>query len=363
MDNLFVNTSSESYEKEIIEAYENITGRTLNPADPERLIIDVITYAVSVIACNIEYTGKQNLLAFATGERLDAIGDLYGVSRLQAKPALVTLRFYLDSPLDYDIVIPQGTTVSAGSVYFETLSEAKIPASQISVTVQAQCTQSGDIGNGFVPGQINTIVQPIPLVKVTNTTMSMYGCDIEDDDRYRERIRLSLERFSVAGPRKAYEYWARTAHQDITDVSVVSSEPGTVNVYILVNNDLPTQDIIDYVEEFLSDEKRRPLTDKVVVAAPSTTSYDINVTYYIHKDKSAMVDNIQTKVKKSVDDFVKFTDSKIGRDVIPSELVSKIVNAGAYRVDVTSPSYIEVDSSTVAKVENISVNYGGLVDD
>lgn len=96
-----------------------------------------------------------------------------------------------------------------------------------------------------------------------NVTLSFGGADIESDDRLRDRIILAPESFSVAGPKGAYIYWAKTAHQNIIDVAVESPEPGTVNVYPLMKDGVLTVEVKSLVEEVLNNDKRRPLCDLV----------------------------------------------------------------------------------------------------
>ena len=45
MDVRFVETDPTYYESLLIDTYERITERTLYPADPERLLINLQTYA------------------------------------------------------------------------------------------------------------------------------------------------------------------------------------------------------------------------------------------------------------------------------------------------------------------------------
>ena len=62
----FVNTDPTYYQELLINAYQNITNRTLYPADPDRLLVDLQTYATALLAIAINETGKQNLLAYAS---------------------------------------------------------------------------------------------------------------------------------------------------------------------------------------------------------------------------------------------------------------------------------------------------------
>jgi len=355
---MFINLSTEDIEKETLQGIETLLGKKLYPASVERLFAEgFVAELVRTIAL-FNYYAKQNLLRYAEGEYLDALGELYGVQRLPAKPAITTLRFYIEQPLPFEVVIPKGTRVTSdGQLSFETTEEGKIEPGNTYVDIPAQCTTSGGIGNGFLPGQINQLVDPIPyVVKVENITTTLGGSDVENDDRFRERIRLSLERFSTAGPRLAYEYWVKTAHQDITDVSVYSPQPGVVKVHFLVKNgELPSEDMLNYVRNFLNQDKIRPLTDFVVVEPPEVVPYEVKLTYWIHKKNEPLVGLIQEKVQKTVEGFITWAGSKIGRDVLPEELIQRVKEAGAYRVKIDAPTYTEISRSQVAKASNVQI--------
>lgn len=361
----FVTDDPLAYEQELIQTYENLTGRTLYPADPERLLINLQVYALALINHNINYTGNQNLLAYATGQYLDALAEFYGVKRLPAQPARTVLRFSLSEPLSFDVIIPAGTRAGAGEIVFRTTQETKIPAGSTYVDVPAECETPGSIGNGFTIGQINQLIDLLPYVtKVENITMSMYGIDEEDDERFRERIRLSIERFSNAGSREAYIYHTKTAHQLIDDIEVFSPAPGQVTVvFLLKDGEIPNAEMIQLVQKHLSDERIKPLTDFVQVIAPEVVPYEIEITYYVHRKDEAKVQFIQEAVQKAVQDFIFWTGSKIGRDILPEELIKKVKEAGAYRVIVNSPSYTEIAITQVAKGTIRQIRYGGLVND
>lgn len=366
MDIKFVETDPQVYEIQLIEAYERLTGRTLQPADPERLLTNLLAYVLTVTAINIDDTGRQNLLAFARAEKLDALAEFYGVERLQAKPSICIIRFNLSEAINGDVVIPSGTRITPdGSLVFKTVSEAKIPPGILSVETQAICETTGSMGNGYQIGQINKLVDVLPYdISVTNTTMSMYGSDTEEDERFRERIRQSMERFSNTGSRGAYIYHTLSAHQDILDVSVFSPSAGQVNVvFIMKDGESPDNSMIQLVQNYLSSEKVRPLTDMVYVSAPEVITYSINIEYYIHKKDEALAGLIQQDVEKAARDFAFWTGTKIGRDILPEELILRVKQAGAYRVIVNSPAYTALQQNQIAKADSFVLTYSGLMED
>ena len=65
----------------------------------------------------------------------------------------------------------------------------------------------------------------------------------------------------------------------------------------------------------------------------------------------------------AINDYINWQKSEIGRDINPDVLRQKILNAGAKRVDITSPIFTIVDEDSVASLEAQSVTYGGLEND
>ena len=204
-----------------------------------------------------------------------------------------------------------------------------------------------------------------------NTTLSEGGSEIEEDDVYRERIHNSPEKFSVAGPDGAYEFWARSASALIQDVRVVSPVPGDVDIYaILQGGELPQQELLDEIYTICNDKKIRPLTDHVFVKTPEIIKYDINVTYFVHIDDQYKLTEISAAVESAVNNFVLWTKSKIGRDINITELHSRILVAGVKRADIKIPQYTQilegdntkkvVDPIQLAVAENITITYGGI---
>ena len=65
----------------------------------------------------------------------------------------------------------------------------------------------------------------------------------------------------------------------------------------------------------------------------------------------------------AVDAYNEWQTGEIGRDVNPSELIRRMVEAGAKRAVVTKPDFTAVPPSTVARLGKVSVTYGGMEDD
>jgi phage-related baseplate assembly protein len=352
----------------LVAVYQGLTERTLYPADPVRLFLQSIAVIIVQQRTLINLTGRANLLRYAPTAVLDHMGAFTETPRLQATPATTTVRFTLSAPQLSAVSIPAGTRVSTQGDpkrYFATAQYAEITAGNLTVDASANCTELGAAGNGYLAGQINQIVDPIAFVaSAANLTTSAGGSDVEGDDAYRERIHTAPEAFSVAGPSGAYEHLAKTAAPDIIDVSVTSPAACEVLVVPLLKDGvIPGTEVLQAVEDILNDRTKRPLTDQVTVAAPTSMSYNVTLTYWIKAEDGPDATAIQAAVTAAVSDFILWQKSKMGRSINPSELIRRVMVAGAYRVNVLSPTFTAIGPTEIAVAGTVSATYGGLVDD
>lgn len=348
-------------EAEIITGYESVAARTLAAGDPIRVFLESVAAIIVNQRNIIDFAAKQNLLSYAQDIYIDYIGELVGVTRLPAKAAVVTLQFKLSQAQASVYTVAAGTRVNAGTLEFSTTEVLQIQAGNLTGSVTGQCTTPGAVGNNLLPGQINTLVTPLPYIEsVTNTNTSSGGADVESDEALVERIRLAPASFSVAGPRDAYVYWALSANQAIIDVGVSSPSPGVVDVRpLLEDGAIPGTEILDQVDEVLSADDVRPLTDQVNVLAPAAVNYNIDLDYWISADDANRITTIQADVAQSVNDFILWQKTKIGRDINPDELLSRIKQAGAKRVTIREPLFTVLDDTQVAQDGTVTTNYQG----
>ncbi len=362
----FVDIEPEEIETFVIGGVEKCLGRTLAAADPLRLFLMGIVYIITHLYELINETAKMNLLAYSKGDYLDHIGLLVGTERLEASASVTTLEFTLSTARETATTIPAGTRATAGDgVIFATDETAIIEKGCLTATVSATCTEDGDIGNDYAPGEIAKLVDSIAFIaSVKNTTTSDGGSDKESDDSYRLRIQEAPEKFSTAGPTGAYEYHAKRANALIIDVSVDSPAPGEVAVRPLMQGgELPSEEILNQVSEVLNAKDVRPLTDKVTVEAPTAVSYDIELSYWIDRTDATAASSIQTSVDTAIKEFITWQSLKLGRDINPTELYYRLRAAGVKRAEIRKPQYTAISRAQVAVIGSTNAVFEGLEDD
>lgn len=359
----FVEVNPDQVVNDLINDYESVSGTKLYPADPVRLFLLSVAQLIIQQQTLINLTAKSNLLRYASGDILDHLGAMVETARVPAVSATAVARFTISTVRLTDLTIPSGTRITPGSeLYFATLTDAVIPAGSLYVDTTVQCLQAGTVGNGFIAGQINAIVDPYPYYDtVSNLTTSSGGVEEEEDERYRERVHTAPESFSTAGPTGAYEFWAKSADISIIDVVVTSPTDGNVQIRpLLAGGAIPDASMLTKVSNACNARTVRPLTDNVTVLAPTVVNYTVTYTYYIAVEDAANESAIQTAVTQAAADFVLWQKSKLGRDINPSELIARLVNAGAKRVTVTLPAYTAVNATSVAISTSTTGTYGGL---
>ncbi len=349
------------------EKHKELTGRdiSLAQADPYRLIMYACTVQIYQAMQYIDNAGKMGTLKYSRGNYLDNIAALRGVERIQSTAAVTTLKFSIENTIESVVAIPAGTRVTNGNdIYFATDKYAEIAAGETAVTVSATCTTTGTWGNGFAPGEFEVLVNTLPyIVSVTNIDATAGGADTENDESLKDRIFNAPSTYTTTGTAAAYKYHVKSVDTTISDVQVQSTTAGTVEIYFVCNGgEIPTDSLIEKVSEHLMNGDVRPLTDNVVVQAPTTQEYDVEFVYYISTSDKSAVSTIQADVDTAVSLYNIWQTEKLGRDIDPGELNKRIRDAGAKRLVITSPAFTVLGKDTIAKLGTVKATYGGLED-
>lgn len=360
----FIERDPQAITAEIVAQYESLSGKTLYPAQVERLLIDVIAYRETLVRVGIQEAAKQSLVHYARAPMLDYLGELVGVTRLPAQSAMTPLRFAVKTALATDFLIPAGTRVEGGdgAATFATDEDVTLAAGQLSVDAAATCEEPGAIGNGWQPGQINNLVDELGDIEVTatNVTVTAGGVEEEENDRLRERIKLAPEAFSTAGSRLAYVFHAKSAHQSIVDVAVLSPTPGVVKLYPLLTTGLPDANMLALVEAKCSADRVRPLTDQVQALAPTPVDYAIEAQLVLYKDTD--VASVLAQANAAAQAYMADRAAGLGRDIVPVQVDVALKVTGVYDIVRTSPAKLVLAENEWARCTGINITVSGTVD-
>ncbi len=373
----FVSADSSKILTDLVSYYEASTNRSLQPGDPDRLFAAWLADIIVHERVLQNYNANRNIPSRAEGQDLDTLGSLfYGVTRPEAAPAFCTVKFTISQAQTTSIIVPKGTRVtdSGNTLVWATTDETLVPPGEVSVQQTVQCETPGDKGNGYLPGQINTLVD-IGNIRYfsscSNVTESSGGAETADDETYYQLMKAALNAFNTAGSKGAYEYFAKSVSTHILDVAAISPQAACVDIYAVMDDGTPADtEIKNAILAECNSDSRRPLTDLVSVKDPQTVPYDIDVTFYLDRSAEVPAADVETAVSDAVNDYIKWQYGKIGRDINPSKLIWLLSSTGIKRVAVTKPEYTVLNRGTsdgstpqIAKNTSVSIINGGYEDE
>lgn len=343
-----------------IAKYESDSGKTLQPAHIERLIINTYAYREALARQQMNEAYRQQHVRFATGLMLDLCGDDVNTPRLEASAARCTLRF-TGKTLRSDVDIPTGTQVAVGEIVFATIEPGRLTAARPRADLQAVCLTAGLAGNGWSVGQINILQSEFAAdISATNISVPSGGAETESDDAYRRRIMLAPESYSVAGPVGAYEYWARAVSPAICDVHVGHALDekneeigGTVAVTVLTKTGMPSEALLTQVKTALSGEKKRPLCDTVIVQAPTAVEYTLVAELVLLTGSNAL--DVKTAAEQAWAAYEAAKQEQLGSDIVQLDIQTVLKVAGVYDVRLTSPASQVLKPSEWAKCKSVRI--------
>ncbi|MEO8643075.1 baseplate J/gp47 family protein [Pseudomonas sp.] len=106
---------------------------------------------------------------------------------------------------------------------------------------------------------------------------------MESDDSLRERAQMAWEGLSTAGPRNSYILHARSADGRVADATAESPSPAVVVVTVqgLTGDGSVDQALLSVVRQYLSDDDRRPVADRLTVQSAIVLPYQVDAVIYL----------------------------------------------------------------------------------
>lgn len=346
----------------MIADFETRTGRALHPAQPERLMIDMYAYRELLVRQDYQAAAVRMLLAHADDMTISFLGELVGAARIP--PAAATCPIQITAQAAHPgFVVPAGWGVQSkdGRFVFALDEDLVVPAGALTASAPATCTEEGPAANGFLPGAVLTILEPLPFVTAaTNTQTTGGGADEEDLEHYRERIRLAPSQYSTGGSTESYRFHALGASSEVVSVAI-ANEPGAgiVNIYPLTKTGAPSGAVLAAVLAACSAEKVRPITDHVNVIAPTAKPFAVNANITLYDTADPEVTLAASKAAGEA--YVNAIRLLLGRDPVDSQIIRAMQVEGVYRVELVGWAALAVNTFEYADCTGVTVNPAGVV--
>lgn len=149
---------------------------------------------------------KQNLILTATGEDLELLGAQYGVDKIPATPAILTVEL---PAINGTIINPTRTFVSELTGLRYTMTAQSVAAGGVA-TFDLTSTENGDTGNLDI-GNTLVIDSPVPNAEsiATVTAVVQIGTEEEIDDVYRTKVLDAARSTGGGGNASDYRSWSQ----------------------------------------------------------------------------------------------------------------------------------------------------------
>ena len=234
-------------------------------------------------------------------------------------------------------VVPAGTLWRSGAaIDYQTLAEFVMPAAEIG-NIDVEAVVAAAAGNAPV-GVILSLVNPIAgLGSQSNVSTALAGgADIESIPSVRARLLDRIQSPPRGGTVEDYQFWARSAHPDVTRAwgRALASGLGTVTVYFMTDdataNGIPNAATVTAVEDYI--EGLRPVTADVTVAAPAAVALAISI-----NNVTPMTQAVQDAVEAELADLIR-REAEPGGTLLVSHIREAIsTSAGETDHELTSP--------------------------
>lgn len=260
----------------------NIGITNTSPGSVVRTIIEAIMTEMDITNYNIMQSYGSKIIDDATGDEIDAIGTIFGLTRNPATSAVGIVTFTTTEASVSDIYIQYNQIVSTqqnanGDVYEAMVTDlnAKLPAGELSTTANISMLEPGSV---YIPANTLIIMNTsiIGITNVTNTSIISGGTDEETDDEFRTRIKNAL--FALGkGTIKSLENSVKGI-DGVADAVVLDMNDGvgTADVVVVTKILPPSSAIQSIISLVVAETKSAGI--KINIVYPTIIYIDVTVT-------------------------------------------------------------------------------------
>jgi phage-related baseplate assembly protein len=163
---------------------------------------------------------------------------------------------------------------------------------------------------------------------------------LEEDDPFRERIQMSWEGLTTAGPRNSYILHARNASGLVADATAESPSPAVAVVTVMSreNDGVADEALLATVAAALNDDDVRPVGDRVTVQSAEIVPYTINA--IIHPlGTGSEVEAVLAECRTRLEAWIN-PRRRLGVEVARSAIDAQLHISGVRRVEL--PDWVDI---------------------
>ena len=275
-----------------------------------------------------------------------------------------TVVFSRSSALSSQSIIPKGTRVSNGELYFTTTESGIIPADGTDSDAIEVIAEEAGTSYNLAAESINAIesVVPADVVSVTNTYAFTGGTDEETDAQFEERFKIYIN--GLSGTNSYAIKSAALEVNEVRSVSIQNHKPPlkdiyNMSVYVDDGSGGATDETIAAVKAAIEGDDTEDNPGHLApgvnirVLAPTAVPVNVEATVSIY---SMDTDEAKSGIEEVISTYI--NSLTIGEKVVIASLVTKIMALNYVKdVSITSPtSNVEPAINQIARIGTIILN-------
>lgn len=322
-----------SYEQIVDEIKNDFVTKIpceLLESDTTSKLIECFAYREKLQSERINNAVKALLIDYAKESDLDHLAlTLYRIKRLEGTKPKAHFSFKLNVAQDSDVVIAKNSVLHSNNYDKAVLlDDVIIKAGE--KTGYGECEL--DIYISYSNIKCELLQTPLPfLIEVKQLDSFSNSAEVESDDAFRQRAKMSVHKFSTAGSANAYIYHAFSADSRVLDaVATDNGNPNGGIAYIYIKAKVQTPELLKIVKNYLNDDDRRPLN--AVIELNWANKKEVLVEADVFFDDLALANDFK----------VPSHNFKIGENYVLSKIYKELEQNGVYKVEINSPLDLSV---------------------
>jgi phage-related baseplate assembly protein len=318
----------------MMEAYAEAGGSVVRAGDEKEMLLRGVQSVIMQAFAGIDNALRMDTLRYAVGEYLDVYGEKRNCIRIQAKKAAATVTI-TKSATGVSVTIPAGSALTQdGQLLYVTDADVTLDGTAGTVSADITAEDAGAKGNSLQAGANMQFLNEFQgVVSVVCSAAASGGNDREEDEAYRERIRLYGLSAVTTGPSELYERLAREASSDVIDAKALHGDDLDVDIYLILKTGAVAATVKAAVAAACDPKSVRPLNDHVTVYEATNKTYTLVVQY-----SGPDTIDLDTAVAAAVDKYQAWQDNIIGQPFNPDMLKAYLYQAGCTLVTFGSGS-------------------------
>lgn len=281
--------------------FEDSTGTAFDENSKSARIFEALATELYALYCYGDYTCSQAFVQSASGENLERLAELRGITRKTEQKAQGRLMFYLSQPAEQMIGIPRGIICCvSGKPYLQyvTTSGSFIPKGQSQVMLPAEAVSAGSSYNVY-PNEIDLMVNaPVGVTGVYNRDAFTGGYDTENDESLRMRV-INRYAFDPCGVGAKLLESAVINLEFVTDCYIPRAENfGTLTAYVATKNDSLDETEIEEIRETLAISELLGAQTEIIAAEYQDFSVDARLKVRTGYDKETIEQELRTIINQ-----------------------------------------------------------------